>query len=141
MCAWLQQQFSLEAKPDEFVRKSVAGATEVLEIGYGFQGARRILAAAREFQPDVIYERHSLHCDSGLRAARALGIPLLLEVNSPALPVFVVNSSRLDPTSGVLEPIGNWGGEIGLSPHPSAIAFDRGAVLEVPATGPTARGF
>jgi glycosyltransferase involved in cell wall biosynthesis len=39
--------------------------------------------AAAEFRPDFVYERHALHCDAGLRAARAFGVPLLLEVNSP----------------------------------------------------------
>ncbi|MGA0059285.1 MAG: glycosyltransferase [Planctomycetota bacterium] len=58
-------------------------AVEAMEIAYGFQGARRIVAAARAFRPDFIYERHALHCDAGLRAARILGVPLLLEVNSP----------------------------------------------------------
>ena len=58
-------------------------AVEAMEIAYGYQGARRIVAAAREFRPHFIYERHALHCDAGLRAAKALGIPLMLEVNSP----------------------------------------------------------
>jgi glycosyltransferase involved in cell wall biosynthesis len=58
-------------------------AVEAMEIAYGAQGARRIVAAAREFRPDFIYERHALHCDAGLRAAQELGVPLLLEVNSP----------------------------------------------------------
>ena len=58
-------------------------AVELLEIAYARQGARMLARAAKEFRPHFIYERHALHCDSGLRAARALGIPLLLEVNSP----------------------------------------------------------
>ncbi|MFO1052094.1 MAG: glycosyltransferase family 4 protein [Planctomycetota bacterium] len=58
-------------------------AVEMLEIAYGRQGARMLRRAAAEFRPDFIYERHALHCDAGLRAARALGVPLLLEVNSP----------------------------------------------------------
>ncbi len=58
-------------------------ALEVLEIAYGRTGARRLRAAAWTFAPDFVYERHALHCDAGLRAARALGKPLLLEVNSP----------------------------------------------------------
>ncbi|MGE0141757.1 MAG: glycosyltransferase family 4 protein [Planctomycetota bacterium] len=58
-------------------------AVEALEIAYGRQGARMIERHARSFRPDFIYERHALHCDSGLRASRRLGIPLLLEVNSP----------------------------------------------------------
>lgn len=73
-----------ESKPSPWSKLSLPRfATELLEIGYGPQGASRILAAARDFQPDLIYERHSLHCDSGLRAAKKLGVPLLLEVNSP----------------------------------------------------------
>src|SRR5690606_27298590 len=58
-------------------------AVELLEIGYGRRGADRILRAGTGFRPDFVYERHALHCDSGLRAARALGVPLVLEVNSP----------------------------------------------------------
>jgi len=58
-------------------------ATEVLEILYDRTGRRRLLSAARDLQPDFVYERHALHCRSGLDVARALGVPLLLEVNSP----------------------------------------------------------
>ena len=58
-------------------------ATEVLEILYDRAGRRRLLDAARELRPHFVYERHALHCRSGLDAARALGVPLLLEVNSP----------------------------------------------------------
>ena len=41
------------------------------------------LHAAKPF--DFIYERYSLWSDAGARAARRLGIPLVLEVNSPLL--------------------------------------------------------
>lgn len=58
-------------------------AIELLEIGYGRQGGRSLAMAGAEFRPDFVYERHALHCDAGLRAARQLGVPLLLEVNSP----------------------------------------------------------
>lgn len=58
-------------------------ATEVLEIVYGRHGVRRLLAAATRVRPHFIYERHALHCRVGLLAARTLGVPLLLEVNSP----------------------------------------------------------
>lgn len=58
-------------------------ALEVLEIAYSRQGARRLLSAAREFRPHFVYERHALHCASGLLVKKALGLPLLLEVNSP----------------------------------------------------------
>ena len=58
-------------------------ATELLEIAYDRHGASRLRRAGRLDRPDVVYERHALHCASGLRAARTLGVPLLLEVNSP----------------------------------------------------------
>ncbi len=58
-------------------------AVEVLEILYARQGARMLTRAAGGFRPDFVYERHALHCDAGLRVARALGVPLLLEVNAP----------------------------------------------------------
>ena len=58
-------------------------AQEILEILYNRTAVRRLCAAAREFRPDFIYERHALHCTAGLQAARRLDIPLLLEVNAP----------------------------------------------------------
>ena len=58
-------------------------AQECLEILYNHRAVPRLLRAAREFRPDFIYERHALHCWAGLEAARRLGVPLLLEVNSP----------------------------------------------------------
>jgi glycosyltransferase involved in cell wall biosynthesis len=58
-------------------------AVELMEIAYTRQGARMLERAAAEFRPDVIYERHALHCAAGLRAARRARVPLLLEVNSP----------------------------------------------------------
>jgi glycosyltransferase involved in cell wall biosynthesis len=58
-------------------------AQETLEILYNRGAVRRLCAAAREFRPDFLYERHSLHCTAGLQAAKRLDIPLLLEVNAP----------------------------------------------------------
>ena len=43
----------------------------------------RALPLLREFAPDAIYERSSLFGTAGLRLARALGVPHLLEVNAP----------------------------------------------------------
>ncbi|MEM7201831.1 MAG: glycosyltransferase family 4 protein [Planctomycetota bacterium] len=72
------------AKPGLWQRLSLPRwGTELLEIAYDLHGVRALLAAARSFQPHFIYERHALHCASGLKAARRLGVPLLLEVNSP----------------------------------------------------------
>lgn len=58
-------------------------AVEILEVLYNRRGLRMLRTAARDCRPDVIYERHALHCHAGLDAARELGLPLLLEVNSP----------------------------------------------------------
>ncbi len=56
---------------------------ECLEVLYSSKGAKMLCQAALEFSPDLIYERHALHCEAGLRAARKMGVPLFLEVNSP----------------------------------------------------------
>lgn len=58
-------------------------ATECTETLYSRRGGAMILKAAKEFQPDFIYERYALHCRAGLLAARQLRKPLILEVNSP----------------------------------------------------------
>lgn len=58
-------------------------AVEVLEILYNHKGRAMLRAAARSLRPHFVYERHALHCRAGLDVARELGLPLLLEVNSP----------------------------------------------------------
>jgi glycosyltransferase involved in cell wall biosynthesis len=45
--------------------------------------SRTAEAAARDLDPDVIYERYSLWGVAGLRLARRRSIPLVLEVNAP----------------------------------------------------------
>ena len=56
---------------------------ELLELAYSFVAYFRLVSAAREFNPDVIYERYNLFLISGILLKRRLSIPLLLEVNSP----------------------------------------------------------
>ena len=58
-------------------------AVEAMEIAYNRKAASMLDAAASGWRPHVVYERHALHCRAGLDAARRLGVPLLLEVNSP----------------------------------------------------------
>lgn len=58
-------------------------AVEVLEVLYNRRGRAMLREAARDFAPHFVYERHALHCRAGLDVARQLGVPLLLEVNSP----------------------------------------------------------
>ncbi len=56
---------------------------EFLELAYSLVAYRRLLKAAREFEPDIIYERYNLFLLAGAMLKRKLGLPLLLEVNSP----------------------------------------------------------
>ncbi len=58
-------------------------AVEVLEVLYNRRGRAMLRTAAAAARPDFVYERHALHCRAGLDVARELGVPLLLEVNSP----------------------------------------------------------
>lgn len=56
---------------------------ELMELAYSLVAYRKLMAAARDFQPDLIYERYNLFLLAGLMAKRRLGLPLLLEVNAP----------------------------------------------------------
>ncbi|MDE2397444.1 MAG: glycosyltransferase family 4 protein [Burkholderiales bacterium] len=56
---------------------------ELLELGYSAVAYRRLMAAARAFKPDVLYERCNLFLISGVLVHRRLGLPMLLEVNAP----------------------------------------------------------
>lgn len=56
---------------------------ELLELAYSLLAFWRLARAAREFRPDVIYERYNLFLLSGLMLKRWRRIPLLLEVNAP----------------------------------------------------------
>ncbi len=56
---------------------------ELLELGYSFVAYRKLLKAARDFKPDVVYERCNLFLLSGVMLRKRLGLPLLLEVNAP----------------------------------------------------------
>ena len=56
---------------------------ELAEYGYSLPATGRLVRAARDFAPDVIYERYAFANLAGVRAAKRLGLPLILEVNSP----------------------------------------------------------
>lgn len=58
-------------------------AYELGEHAYGPLVAGRLAGAGRACGAEVLYERHALGNTAGVRAARRLSIPLLLEVNSP----------------------------------------------------------
>ena len=66
------------------VRRSLPRfVSEVLELAYSWVAYRRLLRAAAEFKPDLLYERCNLFLVSGVMLKRKLGLPMLLEVNSP----------------------------------------------------------
>lgn len=56
---------------------------EILELAYSLVAYRKLAAAAREFKPDVVYERYNLYLLSGLMLKRRFKLPLILEVNAP----------------------------------------------------------
>jgi glycosyltransferase involved in cell wall biosynthesis len=56
---------------------------ELMELAYSLLAYRKLMAAAKDFKPDVIYERYNLFLLAGLMAKKRLGVPLLLEVNAP----------------------------------------------------------
>ncbi|MBV8684895.1 MAG: glycosyltransferase family 4 protein [Caulobacteraceae bacterium] len=60
-----------------------AFATELAELAYNAPAYWRLARAAREFRPDVIYERYNLFFLAGALLARRRRLPFLLEVNSP----------------------------------------------------------
>lgn len=58
-------------------------AYELLELAYSLVAYRQLRRAVKDFRPDFIYERYNLFLLAGLMLKKRLGIPLLLEVNSP----------------------------------------------------------
>jgi len=56
---------------------------ELAEYGYSGVARQRILNEARVHRPDFLYERYAFGNLGGVSAARALGLPIVLEVNSP----------------------------------------------------------
>jgi len=60
-----------------------AWASELLELAYNGVAYPRLRREARAFAPSAIYERYNLFLLAGIWLKRALGVPLLLEVNAP----------------------------------------------------------
>ena len=66
------------------LRQRLPGALyELMELAYSLLAYRKLAAAARDFQPDVVYERYNLYLLAGVLLKRRTGLPLLLEVNAP----------------------------------------------------------
>ncbi|MCE9594925.1 MAG: glycosyltransferase family 4 protein [Planctomycetes bacterium] len=74
-----------QARPSPWrgVTKLPRFARELAEYAYTLVAERKVVAAARRFRPDFVYERYAFGNLGGVRAARKLGVPLVLEVNSP----------------------------------------------------------
>ena len=68
--------WSLLSRAPRFVR-------ELAEYAYGPLVRGGLIRAAREHGAEVLYERYAFGNTAGIAAARALRIPLVLEVNSP----------------------------------------------------------
>lgn len=56
---------------------------EIAEYGYSVPAKRRLVRAQRDFGADFLYERYAFGNTAGVRAAAELGVPIMLEVNSP----------------------------------------------------------
>jgi glycosyltransferase involved in cell wall biosynthesis len=73
----------LELMADSLRRLLPRWAFELFELAYNVPAYARLSAAAREFKPDVIYERYNLFLLAGLWLRARRRTPMLLEVNSP----------------------------------------------------------
>ena len=58
-------------------------ARELAEYGYSVPARRRLIRAGGEFKAQLLYERYAFGNTSGVSASRRLGVPMVLEVNSP----------------------------------------------------------
>lgn len=65
------------------IAANLPGAGELLQFGYNAVGLPLLLKTIKQRRPDFLYERYSLFNASGVLAAQAHNIPLVLEMNSP----------------------------------------------------------
>lgn len=72
-----------------------------------FTRYRQVRRIARQVRPDVIVERFYTFGGSGVLAGRKLGVPVVLEHNTPARPVPGLLRDRLDALT-LLRPIDRW---------------------------------
>ncbi|NOT30889.1 MAG: glycosyltransferase family 4 protein, partial [Planctomycetes bacterium] len=56
---------------------------DLRNVFYSLAMQAQALPLLSEFRPDFLYERYALFGTAGVQLARALGVPLLLEVNAP----------------------------------------------------------
>jgi glycosyltransferase involved in cell wall biosynthesis len=65
------------------VTRAPRAVRELAEYAYSGVARPRLVRAGRLRKPDLLYERYAFGNTAGVSAARRLGIPLVLEVNSP----------------------------------------------------------
>lgn len=70
---------------------------------HGYQWKSRILKAIEIFNPDIIYERAAYLHMNGINIAKKLNIPILIEMNSPASEVKLIDGSLLLPLALYIE--------------------------------------
>lgn len=63
--------------------KLPAALYELLEFGYCFLVAIKLIKTIIKFKPDVIYERYNLYQPVGVIIAKLFKLPILLEINAP----------------------------------------------------------
>jgi glycosyltransferase involved in cell wall biosynthesis len=76
------QRDATEAGWKQLARR-IPFAYDLVQLAYNLPAVLMILRKARGRSPGLLYERYALFNFAGLIAARILGIPLVLEVNSP----------------------------------------------------------
>jgi glycosyltransferase involved in cell wall biosynthesis len=64
-------------------RQMPRAAYELMEVAYSSAVHRTLRKQIASWRPDFIYERYTIFNVGGLAAARAAGIPFILEVNAP----------------------------------------------------------
>ena len=75
---------------------------DILTIAKDRELGQRALAAASEFEPDIVYARNEYLAGSATRVARALGVPLVLEVNG------ILAADARTIYRSLAEPAGRW---------------------------------
>lgn len=72
-------------------------ARELAEYAYSGLAKGRLIGAAARFEPDIVYERYAFGNAAGVLAKGRIGVPLVLEVNSPLV-------AELESTRGLALP-------------------------------------
>ena len=100
---YARAEFGAESRSVALARRLLPRwAAELAELAYNVPAYRRLARAAREFSPDILYERYNLFHLAGVLLARRRRLPFLLEVNSP------LAEERARFGGLALRPLGRW---------------------------------